>query len=641
MEKPNKIHKGVLWSRLNRWTAWVYTIIVHSFVGRVMLGYRKADRALRKDDVGRYSCKPVSSARLRMAEAMENSRMLAALRWLFRCLLACPARAYGLFGLIYGLFGVVFHLLLSSSLSYLIMLGVIAVASIPLLATSNSMGSVLVGSWGIRVILVHLLGIPRDRLDIPKNPKLKGLPLVGILLGVLGAGAALIVHPLVVPLIFPCLWFVGVLFADPEAGVVLSTLLLPAIWLNRQFLLLTSVVVLLTLISYGAKLLCLHRTFRSGLLDRVILILGLLMLVCGLTEAAGAMATTETRMSVLYLLVCLGDYFLIVNLMSSRAYIRRCLIGVGISVVLVTFLSYLHLIPVDSLSWMKASPAGKVIVTFAEECYAHLSELWVEHSELYLVLVFPWLYAYLVHAKRLVRKMAWLALIALDVMLVVTSGSVSAQFCVLGVTVLFFLLLDHKWFSVGIAALPLGLCGVWWITYLYPLPDALRTILSRSRHYKAQLRESLWQMVLDHPAGIGIGEEAFAQVYPAYAAPDLEAVTDSGSLFFEILLSYGWVGLLLFGAVLFLFLQKSMTCLRYTAAAKDRAMILGGAVSLIGAVVFGSVRSFITSPRVFFTILLVVALCSAYENVVFDEYDTQDAEWRGSVQAENRVYRKA
>ena len=137
-----------------------------------------------------------------------------------------------------------------------------------------------------------------------------------------------------------------------------------------------------------------------------------------------------------------------------------------------------------------------------------------------------------------------------------------------------------------------------------------------------------------------MGSDVFSSIYPFYAAPDLGAVTDSGSVFFEILLSYGWVGLLLVVALLFLFVQKSLTCLGHTSATKDRAMIMGGVTSLVGAMVFGTVRSFVTSPRLFFTLLLVVALCSAYENIIFDESDVLTARQAGTPTEEDRVFRR-
>ena len=247
---------------------------------------------------------------------------------------------------------------------------------------------------------------------------------------------------------------------------------------------------------------------------------------------------------------------------------------------------------------------------------------------------------YMMHTKRFFRRVMGLCFVALNAMLIVMTNSVSAMFCIIAVTVLFFLLMHHRWLSAGVLALPALGCGLAWLSYFYPVTDSLKTILSRSRLYKFQLNQSLWDMVRDHPAGIGVGEEAFAAVYPAYAAPDLGAVTDSGSLFFEILLAYGWPGLIMFAALLFFFLQKGLTCLKHTAVTQDRAMILGGMASLVGVVIFGSVRSFITSPRVFFTILLMIALCSAYENIIFDEYDVTRASWESTPCEDSRLFRR-
>ena len=68
-------------------------------------------------------------------------------------------------------------------------------------------------------------------------------------------------------------------------------------------------------------------------------------------------------------------------------------------------------------------------------------------------------------------------------------------------------------------------------------------------------------------------------------------------------------------------------------------MILGGMTSVVGMMIFGTVRCFIVSPRVFFTVVLVVSLCSAYENIVFAESDVREIEWAGSACAEDRFYR--
>ena len=633
-----------LWDNLNRGTAKLYALVARSFLGRLMSGYRKADEALAKGRryPGRNRCTPMSPARLRLLSAVESGALFSGLRALFHALFCLPMAIYGLFLLLYGVVGVALyfalpylHTPLSPDTEHLVLSAVVAVLALPAVMTKKTLAETLVTGRVSRFVLLRLLGFPEDRMDSCRVRMPVVLPYVTVLLAVTAAGGALFLHPLLIPALLLAVGAVGLIFSYPEAGVVVSTFLLPVIWLNRNALYLLCLLILMTWLSYGVKLLFLHRTIRFGLLDTIVLLFGGLLLLSGFT---GVAVTYDSVVRSIMLFICLSDYFLIVNLMTTRAYIRRCLMGVGLSVAVVTLLAYLRMIPVEGLFWLEGSHAGNAIVEMATNAHERVSGLWIEHSELYLVVVFPWLYAYLCHTKRLIRRVAGLAFVGLDLMLILMSDSVSALFSVLIITVVFFLLLSHKGLSVGLISLPALGAGAWWITYLYPVSDSLQTVLSRSRHFKELLSDSLWSLVKDHPAGIGVGEAAFRAVYPAYAAPDLGAVSDSGNLYFELLIAYGWPGMILFAAVLFLFVQKSVTCLGHTADARDRAMILGGVTSMIGVLIFGAVRSFMTAPRVFFTLMLVISLCSAYENVLFDESDVLTARRAGSPTEEDRIF---
>ena len=645
-EKPNRKRGSLLWDGLNRGTTWLYALILSSWLGRLMTGYRKAEASISYGRIRnrRHACVPISPARMRLVEAVEGSQLLLGILGLFRAFFTCPMAVYGLLGLSQGLCGVAFYFILpyfypslAPSFWDMIQAAVLAVLSFPMLMTRKTLADALGSSRLLARVLSSFLGIPRERLNVLRDKRLNRLFYPAPLLGLAAACGALWSHPWLVSLCLVGIGVLGMIFAYPEIGVVLFTVTLPAVWLNRNFLTVPVILILLTWVSYGVKLLFLHRTIRFGLLDRIIFILMILMLVYGCVSQAGSSDSITTT---LFLVVCCSAYFLVVNLVNTREYVRRCLLGVGISMGLVTALAYFRLVPLDSLTWLEGSRAGNAIIEGFRNGYERLSSLWVEHSELYLVVSFPWLYAFLMHTKRLIRRILGLCFVALDAMLIVMTDSVSAMFCIIAVTVLFFLLLHHRWLSAGVLALPAMGCGLLGLTYLYPVTDSLQTILSRSRLYKSQLSHSLWNMVWDHPAGVGVGEKAFLAVYPAYAAPDLGAVTDSGSLLFEILLSYGWPGLLLFASLLFFFLQKGLTCLGHTASTKDRAMILSGMISLLGVVIFGSVRSFVTSPRVFFTVLLMIALCSAYENIIFDEYDVTRASWESSPDEDSRLFRR-
>lgn len=644
--EPTKKRGATVWNGLNRATAWLYAVIIHSWLGRLMTGYRQADRALLRGRAcaGSRSCKPMSPARLRVVKAVESSRLLAGLRALFRGLFTCPMAFYGLFGMIYGLAGLILFFVLrfaypalAPDIIHAVESAVVALLSLPLLFSHKSLADALGSSPPGRLIFVTFLGVPRDRMN-PSGRKLPAVtPYLFILLALGGAAASLFIGPLTVPAILLGVGVLGMIFTYPEAGVVLSTAMLPVIWLNSDTVWVLAALILLTWCSYGVKLLFLHRTIRFGLLDVTVLIFGGLVLLSGMT---GATVTADTVAQGVLLFVCLSDYFLIVNLMTTRAYIRRCLVGVAVSVALVTLLSCLRSIPVDIWQWLEGSRGGDVVIAAFTDLLAYLTGLWEEHAELFPVLMFPWLYAYFLHAQRLSARVLWGGFIVLNAFLVLRSGSVGAVVCVLCGLMIFFLLLGHQWLSVGIALLPALGCGVFWLTYLYPLSELAGLILSGNRWYRGMLRQSLWQMVGDHPAGIGLGEDCFAAVYPAYAAPGLGGVTDFHNLYFELLLGLGWAGLCLFVVLVFFFVQKGLTCLRHTSAVKDRAMILGGIASVACALIFGTVRSFITAPRIFFTVFLVIALCSAYENIIFDESDVLMADTAGHEYEADRIYRR-
>ncbi len=636
-----------LWHGLCRGMRAVYGAVGRAWPGRILTAYRKAEGSLSgacpsSADI----CRPVSPSRRRLMEAMERGWIPRILKGLFGGLWRCPLACYGLFGLLYSL-GMAASLVWRTwhatpriwPVQAFVLCGVLAAAFALLLTTRCSLGESLGRSRLMRLLLVRYLCIPADQLTGTGGRRLTGLSgVLSALFGLLAAvGAAYGGLPLIaVPLILPALGACGLIFSTPEVGVVLSTALLPFVWLERRAVYFLCGLILVTWCAYGVKLLCLHRSFHLGLLDRVLLIFGGYMLLSAFIGTSGSM---DTRILSLMPVILLTDYFLIVNLMTTRAYIRRCLLGVAVSVVIVTGLAYLSRVSVDTLDWMAGSRAGDAIIAAFRDAVEGLSGLWQEHAEIYLVLVFPWLFAYLMHTRLPTRRVMGLLLLAVDVGLILMTRSITATVCVAVVTVLFVLLLGPKWAAAGAVTLPVASVGAVWLLDRFPISEAFMITLSRSRHFKEQLRGSLWRMVADYPAGIGVGEDAFTAVYPAYAAPDLGAVTSSGSLFFEILVSYGWPGLLLLGAVVFFFFQKSFTCLGCTAARRDRAMLLGGVVSMCGVLVFGIFRSFLTVPRVFFTLTLVLALCSAYENIIFREYDVLMATDPGTSGEQDRIFR--
>lgn len=642
--------RTVLWSGLVRGTSAVYRRVIGSWLGRLLTSYRSVeDRAYRgRRESGRDRCRPMSAARLRMVEALESGRFIAFLHRLFSALCDAPVRCYGVFGLSYSLFGIVLYFALpylypvaTASWAQLLCYMAVFAISVPLTLSSRPLRRVLGGGRILRRCLTGGLGIPSERFahragQTAARPRPVWI-CVAVLLAIPAAAVACLTHPFAVPLFGVLVAVVGMVFAYPEAGVILSTSMLPLIWLDRGFMPWVAVVILLSWCSYIHKLLFLHRTIRMGLLDWAVLALGAFLLVSGLT---GAAVTTDTIVYTALICIFLSDYFLLVNLMTTRAHITRCLWGVLSSVVLVTVLGYVRMLPVDTLSWLEGSRAGDLLVDGFTRSLAALSGLWATHSELYLVITFPWLYAFLMHTKRLIRTLALSLLMMANALLVIASHADSTLLCIVLCSCLFFLLYSHKSMAVGVLALPTVGCAYLWLDYLFPSSawlawDWFATTTPR----QDAVRESVWRMIADHPFGIGMGSDSFAAVYPAYAPSGAETVTNAGNLYLDLLLSHGWCGVLVWALVLFLFLQKSLSCVRHTASKGARALILGGLCSVTSVLILGTVRSFAGVPRVFFTLLLAVALCSAYENVLFEEHDVLTVDPAGDPTCEDRMYR--
>ena len=215
-----------------------------------------------------------------------------------------------------------------------------------------------------------------------------------------------------------------------------------------------------------------------------------------------------------------------------------------------------------------------------------------------------------------------IALLLLLLVLLVLHHSLLGLLCVAAMTLLYFLLLDRKYFVGGLLfALPALCVALWGRDFLGVLLPAGSVWLDAPGMTGERWAE-LWQITLDYPTGVGVG-----------------AVSDSGNLLFEILHNYGWQGLILLVLAVFLFLQKSFTALRYANDRRDRTVILVGVTALFGVMLYGAAETFLVFPLALLTLVLITAPCSAYANVVFDENMILMAEACHTETAGDRIFR--
>ena len=87
------------------------------------------------------------------------------------------------------------------------------------------------------------------------------------------------------------------------------------------------------------------------------------------------------------------------------------------------------------------------------------------------------------------------------------------------------------------------------------------------------------------------------------------------------LLDMGIPGLLVFLFMAFLLIQKTLTCLKVCESTNDTVRILGGLTAWIGLLIYGLVSNTLANPAVMMTVIVVLSVCNAFQNVVFDRWD--------------------
>lgn len=621
-----------------RFSAAVYRLISISHLGRWLMGYRRESTALLSgEERARLDAMP-SARRTGLTAAAEQSRLLRLFRRLAQVLADAPARLYGLFFFFYGLTCGIIRLVrpfLAGSreleLTGIFLCGVMALAACPLAWTRRSLAGAVCGGKMGHAFLCRLLGVPEERLEHPTLQVPAWLPYGTAILGAGTAFLSIILHPSVVPLAVLTLGMVGLVLSYPEVGVSLSALMLPFIWVWDETLYLLAALIILTWVSFGVKLLLMHRSFRFGRLDALVFVMGLLLLCGGLFSAD--FSAEGMRQGCLFAIL-LSDYFLIVNLTDSRATVKRCIAGLSGGIAILLLLFCVQLIPINATHWYEHYLIGSVLTDGARQVAVLLDELWSAGFEQFFLLAFPWLLMLLLSCRRLRTGLPVFCMICLCGWMIIRSGSVLGFGVALLSLMLFALLCGHQALTVIISIFPLAVTGGLWYTYFHPLSelvDQLDGAIRVTSEESARVWPGVARMIRELPMGIGLGEEAFRSVYPQYAEPGAAQVTSAGSLYFDLLATLGVTGLVTVVVLLVQFFRKSFTYLGRCRVRWDRTVLAAGMCTVLNYMLLGTVRSVGSSPQLFFCVVMVVGSCSALSSIGLEEQDVLVAERRGDT----------
>ena len=285
----------------------------------------------------------VLKLRRKIASVLAKAPIIRNSSSLFDSFISCRCRDYGIFFLSFGIYSllgcIVGRYFFSDNVptiaSY-IACAVSVFISVPLLKEKRSLGYYANTSEAAGFIIFDVLGARRHEI-YPTDAKLapSGLALL------LGMGCGLIsfiIAPYNVALyllfIFLSLWILH----TPEAGIIISCLIIP--FLDMKY---TVLILSVTLVSYILKLLQLKRTVKFGYTDLLVAILSLIFITGAPRNISGDITVKTAFVCSLFAF----SYFLVKNLISSYEWIKRFFMASIFSLTGVSFISMIQVLSFD------------------------------------------------------------------------------------------------------------------------------------------------------------------------------------------------------------------------------------------------------------------------------------------------------
>ncbi len=534
------VRGSVIISALDRFCLWIYSLLGSGLFARIFTGSAERSHADRPRGHGR-----LSKLRRRLAEKLEDSRLISAVTSFASSLVSCRMRVIGAYLLtfsLYSLLSALVSLVLTDTVAktyeaYVLLIEAVSIAavSVPFL-TSKKTASAVLSSSRICTSVISALGFSQNKL---RSDAVTGRYSVAFILGLVSGFATLAVSPLY---IFAAIFLAVALYAIlalPEFGVMCLFFLAPLAPTSALI-----VLVALVAFAYLMKIIRAKRVLSFTYVDLFVAALALLIACGGLVS----FSSDSLVPSFMYVSFIIG-YFLVSCCMRSSEWLHRCTAAAVWSGLIVAFYGIIQYVFAGTMvsAWLDdelfTGISGRAVSTL--ENPNMLGE--------YLIMILPLALALWITGKGMSRRYAFVSFACLGMCLILT-WSRGAWLGFIFALVAFLLIWNRRtmWLLVaGVASIP---------ALPFILPE---TIVSRftsignladsSTSYRVNIWRGAMHMAQDYLfTGIGVGEGPWREIYPDYTLPGIEAAPHSHNLFIQITLETGIFGILFFCIILFL-----------------------------------------------------------------------------------------
>ena len=607
---------GVFMSLLDKLTSAIYNAFSGGLFGKIFTAYSSEQSALEKGylrdhvfgdgNVGKYSRK----IRGAISERIENGVAIWLLGRVGEYFMSMPLKLYGNYLVFFGLYGSIAYFVRNytsffepADYSMIGFLAVIIVSSIPLMLSKESMGRAIGSSRSARAVFIGVFGFREELFEIPaRNTKFRATS--ALVLGFVCGLLTLFVHPISIALAAVFLVVVTLIMIVPEIGVLLSLFALPFLSFTDNPSAILGIITILSSASTVVKLIRGKRIIKIELIDIFVVMFAAMLFMSGAVSAGGSASFGEVIMCCTLLVI----YFLIANMMRTRLWIKRCVIALVASATLVAILGVLEYFFAElSTEWIDtvyfSDIRGRVVSLFDNS----------NVLAFYLAMIFPFALDLMLRCrKRKERFLTQLSCVAM-ILCIVFTFSRGAWIAVIISTATYLFIRTRKTLKIFIACLfaipilPLVLPSSIINRFL-----SIGDMADSSTFYRVYTWRGSFRAISDHLfGGIGYGNAAFKAVYPSYAYAGIESAEHTHSLYLQILLGMGIVGLIVFGLMLFMFVQKSLGYIRSPESHRSACYVAAGLSSVVAALTMGLFDHIWYNYRVFFLFWAVMGIAVA------------------------------
>ena len=591
----------------------IYNAFVGGFFGRIFSSYKKLQSSFEGSFLKEFIFgdrrfkKFFRRLRKFLSSNIENCFIVTRGQRMIHFFSSAPLNYYGNFLSFFGVYTCVVYFVrllvsgISSASSDYLFIGIDAIIiSLPLLFSRISMASALQKSVIGRMLIEATFGISDETIKKHSAVR-KGKGNVMLFLGLVAGILTFFIHPLTI--ILAILFFVLVCFiaVSPEIGVLITIFVLPFCSFMSNPTIALCGIVLLTAFFYVIKLIRGKRVFKLELVDAAVLLFALMIYFSSVFSAGGEGSRNAALVSCALML----GYFLLVNLMRTEKWIKRCvfaLVSSGSIVAMIGVLEYFF--GKSSSQWLDVRLFTNIRV--------RVVSLFDNPNVLatYLVLIFPFALNFFILAKKRNEKFLSAIVCAAFVVATVFTWSRGAWIAMLLTFFVFFTVYSRKTLRIfGAAILAAPVLPMILPDNLLNRAFSILNFSDSSISYRIYTWIGSLRVVGDHfLGGIGFGPEAFAKIYPAYAFAGIESAEHSHSLPLQILIGMGIGGLLVFVALIFLYLQKTLEYVRKPESSSSKFYVTAAVASVIGALVMGAFDYIWYNYRVFYIFWIVIAL---------------------------------